>query len=230
MQSKKVNEASIMEIKEVFRLVMMKLGIRGNNLPSEVEKMVLLEHLCRQYGSHTLDEIKLAFDMAMVGKLDGEFRCYENFSCDYISLVMKAYRAWAHEEFKQLPAPTPPQKHMEAVSDFAMLKWLAREIQLIKTGKPFQFVPLDLYEWFDKRGNIKATPEEKRQYLNKAVAWRGVELQKECDKKNSVDNNAALMQFRAMRDEGCFRGAEIDRLKAVAKKLLFFDLAMQRSK
>src|SRR5882762_8529817 len=62
VQDKKINEVGIKEITEVLRLVMMKLGIRGNNLPSQVETMVLLEHISVNYGNHTLAEIKLAFD------------------------------------------------------------------------------------------------------------------------------------------------------------------------
>ncbi len=207
---------------------MMKLGIRGHNLPSNEERMVLLEHLCKAYGNHTLEEVKLAFDMAMIGKLDGDFKCYENFSCDYVSLVMKAYRAWSKEEFKQLPSPPPPAPIEENLSHYAMLRWLAREINFVKTGKPFEFVPLDLYEYFDKRGAFKASAAEKFEYLGKAAAWRAGQLQKEADRKGaSIDQHRSLEKFREMRKNDNFSKDEFEKLKTIAKKLLFFDLAMK---
>ncbi len=227
VQEKKILDCSIAEITQVLRLVMLKLGIRGHNLPSNEERMVLLEHICNRYGAHSLEEVKLAFDMAMIGKLDGEFKCYENFTCDYFSHVMKAYRKWAKEEYKQIPAPPPVSVEKENLSHFAMLRWLAQEIRFVKTGKPFELVPLELYDFLFKRGVIAETIEENYEYLQKATAWRAGQLQKEADRKNSVDNIRTYEKFRTMRERGYFTGDEIERIKTIAKKLLFFDLVQK---
>lgn len=227
VQAKKVGESSMEELSQALRLIMLKLGIRSNNLPSQEEKMVLIEHICNRYGTHALEEIKLAFDMAMIGKLDGEFRCYENFSCDYVSHVMKAYRKWAKEEYKQIPQLPPIPAKKENLSDFSMLRWLAQEIRFIRTGKPFELVPLELYDYLDKRGKIPATNEEKFEYMRKAAAWRAGQLQKDAERKSSVDNLRSLEKFRTMRQNDNFSADEFEKLKAIAKKLVFFDLAMK---
>jgi hypothetical protein len=36
--------------------------------------------------------------------------CYENFSIAYFSRIMEAYREWAKEQIKQLPAPVERRK------------------------------------------------------------------------------------------------------------------------
>lgn len=128
---------------------------------------------------------------------------------------------------------TPPRlgiENRETLSDFGMLRWLSQEIYSIQTGKPVEFVPPELYDWLDNRGKIKIGAKEKWTYLQKAIAWRGGELQKDCEGKGWAANSRVLQSFRAQRDRGYFEGDEVERLKIIAKKLLFFDLAMQRSK
>jgi hypothetical protein len=84
---------------------MILVGVRGQNLPDEAEKAVLFNHIIQNYGGHTSEEIRLAFDMAVSGKLGlpfDEVKCYENFSCLYFSTIMNAYRAWAQQEFRYI--------------------------------------------------------------------------------------------------------------------------------
>jgi hypothetical protein len=95
---------------------MVKLGLRAQNLPNDLEKLVLVQHIQENFGGNNLDEIRLAFDMAIAGKLDlksDEVKCYENFSCVYFSLIMNAYRKWSAEEYRQVAMkvePLPPQR------------------------------------------------------------------------------------------------------------------------
>lgn len=219
------------ELSQVLRLIMLKLGIRSNNLPSQEEKMVLLEHICTKFASHTVEEIKLAFDMAMIGKLDGDFKCYENFSCDYFSHVMKAYRKWAKEEYKQIPQPPPEIEQKEDISDSAKGEWLADVVLRVKTGKitleTIEFMPPMLFEYLEKKGEITTPIEKNYAYLQKAVVYRAGELQKQAEKRNSIDAYRELHEFRAMKEQGYFTGNEIERVKALAKKLLFFDYVLK---
>lgn len=89
---------------------MMKIGLRAANLPNDLEKLVLYEHIVSNYGGNRLNEIPLAFDFAIRGMLatsDGEVvdaNCYENFSCLYFSKIMGAYRFWSKQEIKYVSA------------------------------------------------------------------------------------------------------------------------------
>lgn len=220
--------APLEEITQCFRYIMMKLGLRSQNWPSEIERALITQHLLLGYGGHTVEEVKLAFDMAILRKLDVDPNCYENFSCEYISKIMDAYRKWAAQEFREMPVPLPPSSPVkENLSNFAMLRWLAQEIRYIKTGKPFEFVPEELYDYLHKRGKIAVTNEEKFVYLQKAAAWRSGQLTNEVQKKNSIENLRNLENFRLMRENDSFTREEFEKLKKIAKKLLFFDLAQK---
>lgn len=84
---------------------MVLIGLRAQNFPDEIETQILLGFITENYGGHTPAEIKLAFEMAITRKLDAEVNCYENFSVTYFVSIMEAYREWAKEQIKQLPAP-----------------------------------------------------------------------------------------------------------------------------
>lgn len=111
LKGKSIINLPLEDLKTVLRVCMVKIGLRANNWPNDLERSILLEHIHTNYGNHTPEEIKLAFDMAILGSLDCEVNCYENFSCLYFSQVMNAYRKWAREEIKLVPEP--PQQRLE---------------------------------------------------------------------------------------------------------------------
>ena len=87
---------------------MVKVGLRGSNFPDGAEKDLLLAHVNLNYGNHTPEEIRLAFDLALSAKLGldiSDVKCYESFSCLYFSTIMNAYRAWAAQVDRQKPEP-----------------------------------------------------------------------------------------------------------------------------
>lgn len=95
---------------------MYKLGIRENNWPNAIEQLVLFEHIVEHYFGHRLDEIRLAFDMAIATGLPDEngevvdVNAYENFSCLYFSKVFSAYRRWSAQEYKIAVRPDSPEQ------------------------------------------------------------------------------------------------------------------------
>jgi hypothetical protein len=97
------------DIKQVLRYSMVLVGLRGNNMPTEEEKFVLLNFIRSNFGNVTPEEIKLAFEWAVSGKLGIDAKCYENFSCEYFGRIMKAYIDYARQEtitvVKEIEAP-----------------------------------------------------------------------------------------------------------------------------
>lgn len=123
IQSPLIKNANLEELKQVLRLVMMKIGLRGHNFPTEEEKILLIEHIITNFGGHSVQEIRLAFEMAMAGKLDIEdIKCYENFSCVYFSMIMVGYRKWSEDAYKSIEMSEPPKQRIftqEELDDFA---------------------------------------------------------------------------------------------------------------
>lgn len=104
---------------------MVKVGLRAKNWPTDEEKVILLDHIFENYGGNRVDEIKLAFDLAIAGKLDLDYKdvvCYENFSCLYFSTIMNAYRQWAvlqnqQIQKKELPPAPPTAEELKLIDD-----------------------------------------------------------------------------------------------------------------
>lgn len=128
IQSKLIKECSFEEVKEVLRKVMMKVGLRAQNLPNDLEKLVLYEYIQTNYGGHRLNEISLAFDFAINGELaDGDgvaidANCYENFSCLYFAKIMNAYRFWSKQEVKYISPTTKEEQKIftqDELDDYA---------------------------------------------------------------------------------------------------------------
>ena len=117
LQSKKIKNCTLEETKQTMLFVYSLVGLRPENYPTGLDKDFLHAYMADYYGGHTIEEIRLAFTMAIQQKLEvpiNEVRPYENFSALYFSTIMEAYRRWSTETAKALPMleykqPQPPR-------------------------------------------------------------------------------------------------------------------------
>lgn len=117
---KKIGHGTEEELKQALRYIYILVGLRAENYPADIAKQLLHSYIFEDYGGHTPAEIRLAFKMAIQNKLSlrpEDVICYENFSIAYFTRIMEAYREWAKEQIKQLPAPVKDRelKPMEKV-------------------------------------------------------------------------------------------------------------------
>lgn len=118
MSTQKIWQRPEEDLKQSIRAAMLLVGIRAKNMPDEEEKFLLLSFIKQHFRNHTPEEVRLAFEMAVAGKLElGESgaNCYENFSCEYVGRVLSAYRKWAVRQLElltpdPLPIALPPAK------------------------------------------------------------------------------------------------------------------------
>ena len=127
------------DISVVLKYIMLKVGMRAQNLPSKEEKEIIVSHIYQHYPGNTIGEIRLAFDMAITGSLNlkqDDVKCYENFSCAYFSSIMNAYLEWAKEEFKQTQKEDPPPIVILSDEELDNLhrSWTEEFYQQIKSG------------------------------------------------------------------------------------------------
>ncbi len=108
------------DIKQVLRYAMVLVGLRGNNMPTEEEKYVLLNFIRSNFGNQTPEEIKLAFDWAVSGKLNIDAKCYENFSCEYFGRIMNAYIDYARQETITVVKEIEASKEIPSDADLKM--------------------------------------------------------------------------------------------------------------
>lgn len=211
--------------------MMLKISvITGWALPTDKLQTILVDQfkkkMTESYANCNPEEVEYAFrNYCCLVKDWGK-----QVNLSLVDEVMQSYLAKRREiSLAENEKTLPPMiENKEDVSDKAMRDWFAEIVRRVKVGEiTFEYMPPTLYDYLDKCGEIIASKEEKWQYLQKSVACRAGQLQKEWEKDGSADNYQALQNFRMMREKGCFVGDEVVRLKGLAKKLLFFDLVLK---
>lgn len=228
-----ITNESIEQIKKVLRLVMVKIGLRAANWPTDEEKLILIEHIITNYGGHTTKEILLAFDMGIAGKLDFEekesIQCYENFSCLYFSSVMNAYRRWAKDQHKQIK-PKMIETEGEKLTDETMKDWYEETKNQVKNRKcTVEFIPLQLYDWAVNNSMIFADNKTKWSYLGMAIEHREAKLYADVSMDETAENKRLFKDFMEMKKAGCFEGEEKTILINLARKMILFDAFLKEN-
>ena len=237
LQSQKVAESNVQQLSEVLRYVMVLVGLKAENWPSQDEKPVLLAHVFNYYGQHTLGEIRLAFEMALAGGLDLDRRdipCYENFSCQYFSRILNSYRRWAGQEVKQIPTAVPAaiEKPEDAgKEEESMQDWWVDFVAKVKAGGyKVEYAPMTLYKWKEKRGDTNLPASRKYFYLERAAERRAGQLKDAYEENLDMPSRKAYTEFLEMKEQGEYSGPTVDILKDLAKRMLLFDLALNEGK
>lgn len=232
LEQRAINKSTVDELKQVLKLAMIKVGLRANNLPNDVEKEVLIEHIITNYGNHTPMEVKLAFDMAIAGKLDDldsrgnvidlDVSCYENFSCLYFSKIMNSYRRWARQTHNQLKKDYPKMiAEKFTLDDEEKAEWMMEWKQ--KDSIVLELIPLIFYDWMAEKNLITLTDKEKWVYTEKAMTQIKAELFNETQvSKTNNDAYIAYSKFCNMEKDG-FTGEYKGRILNRAKRLIIYD-------
>lgn len=121
LSSKKIAAVTDAELMQTLIYCMLVAGIRAATMDAigDVEQQILIAFIRENYSAHTLSELKLAFKKAASGDLDANVTTYENFSCEYVGRIMKAYRTWASVKYNEggfiqkqtLPVQLPPPQY-----------------------------------------------------------------------------------------------------------------------
>jgi len=221
------------ELSKVLRYVIVLVGVKAENWPVPEEKAILLAHIRKYYGRHTLGEIGLAFELAINGRLElarNEVSCYENFSCIYFSRIMNAYRKWAFPralyvaEGKVLPE-LPPANADEFFSEW----WLEFVVQVKAGGLRVEFVPMSLFIWKERRGDLDRLKQEKFMlFLEKAASRRLAQLTTAANTGLNKASKMLLGDFIRMMEIGEFSGENAAYIRRLAKQMLLFELAYKQ--
>ena len=200
---------------------MLKVGLRANNLPNDIEKAVLIEHIINQYGRHTPAEIRLAFDMALSGKLDLEDKevvCYENFSCLYFSKIMNAYRVWSKQTFNQLKMDKQIEQPQEVIDTVEMIERWRNDKDL-----KMLLIPLFFYDFLVDTDIIKITDKEKWEWWAKGKESIKAELLAAIPECKTTDALKEWKEFEASEQSKSWNDVMFGRIGNRAKRLIVFD-------
>jgi hypothetical protein len=194
------------DLTKVLRYSMLLVGLRANNMPNEEESFVLLNFIKTNFANVTIAQIKLAFDMAVSGKLGVDAKCYENFSCEFFGRIMAKYLEFSAQETRIIsqrvvedePLPKPSDKVLklqaiEIINDFADKVKKGKD-----TGKTFNWMTgglSELYKMLVKFGIQTISKEEMLEI------WRkNANIENEEERKNHCRMQSYILLANQLAD------------------------------
>ena len=122
----KLNLVSPITLKENLAYIFTLLGF--TKYPDTQEMVVIEDFIRTSYPLFTVEEFRLAFKMAVQGKLDCSTEHYEKFSPKFIGQVMSAYTKKAIEVRKMIKPIIneiqPPKLSDDDIVSFTQKEWL----------------------------------------------------------------------------------------------------------
>lgn len=208
-RSKKIAECQDWEINKALSLVYYMVGLRKQNFPTKEEDVFLFGYLKKNYGHRCIDELSVAFDLAIKGFYDLDAKVYDQFTIAYLVSIMEGYRRHVNEIFKSVK---PKDENLLTVPELTDEE-RKEEIEYWRTAKS-KIYPLYLFDYLLKFKLIEWDTEKKNYFLNKAIEIRKDEL------KSKEDGIYDLRDLNKMLSEGFLAGTEKNIVIAIAKRLV----------
>lgn len=171
-------------IEQVLRYVFALIGLNGPAIENlKVMKPVLISFIRRDLGNFGLDEIRVAFHMAIKNELGVDVNHYQNFSPMYLSTIMTAYqrtvRANTIKKFNQIQETEmekertmTPEQIQKLDHEFMMDSIIKPWKYYLKSGViTFGILPFSVvYKCLAERLKlIDLTPEQKKDVHKRAI-------------------------------------------------------------
>ena len=159
----KLNLVSPVTLKENLAYIFTLLGF--TKYPDTQEMVVIEDFIRTSYPLFTVEEFRLAFKMAVQGKLDCSTEHYEKFSPKFIGQVMSAYTKKALEVRKMIKPIIneiqPPKLSDDDIVSFTQKEWL----QSAKNDFNRVFNANKVFDILLKQGKLKFEPDEMLQII-----------------------------------------------------------------
>lgn len=172
------------ELKKLLLQLFTLTGLRNDNFPDKIQTDFLLNFIREDLGNYTVDEILLAFRMAIKNELEIDPNHYQAFSAHYIASIMSAYTKIRTQHLKLIRANENALKletkmehtpaELEEIKKGYIFESLIKPFRFYKrTGKltfgitPFSIIYKTLSEDLDM---IKLSKEEKKRIYDQASA------------------------------------------------------------
>jgi hypothetical protein len=172
-QSKLFRQLTIQEMCKLIILAGELVGVPPEKMPGKDGTVLIANFATLHYGHFTVEEIKTAFMLAAAGELEAEGH-YQVFSAKYFGAVMNAYKVRGNQVAKEIfegPKELPPSEPKEADWTEA---W--EHIKAQAKIKPIDkvIIPVPVYDWLVKKGELKLSAEERRNLMIEAKReWIG---------------------------------------------------------
>lgn len=154
----KLNLVSPVTLRESIAYIFTLIGL--TKYPDKDEMIVIEDFIRTSYPLYTIEEFRIAFKMAVQGKLECSTEHYEKFSPKFIGQVMAAYTKKANDVRKMQKTITKelevPKLSDEEIVSFTQKEWL----ESAKNDFNKVFNANKVFAILLKQGKLKFEPDE----------------------------------------------------------------------
>lgn len=216
-------------IKQSLRYIFALIGLKAENLPSELQKAVLLDFIQSDLKQYTPEELKLAFRMAIAGELSIDVTHYQNFNALYLSAVMNAYQEQRgktlleyqrQQKALEPPVEKTPEEIKKAFWDYVFTCIVEPFEKFTHGGPQVQILFVEhMFDVLEKQlGVLTISNAEKMKILERAREYTKNEI--ESESQTSLERFKKLKTMRQLLAQSETPNPEFEeRAKRNAKKL-----------
>jgi hypothetical protein len=216
LNATRIENCNDIVIQETMLKIFVLIGLRKEHYFNEYENQFFINYVRKHYSHKTIDELYIAFELAIQGKLDlDNVKVYDQFSIAYFEQIMGGYRRWLKEESKKVIA-APIEKTSVVITQEEKLQDIEDWKQ--KKGIRMHFIPTYIYDYMVEFGLINLSKEEKQDIYKQAVEMRKGELYNKMqfgDKIAKIDYRDFVNSVEA--------NDELSVCKNMAKKIAVFN-------
>ena len=154
------------------------IGLRPHHFPTKEEDLILFAYIRKKFPNRTIDELYLAFDLAINEKLDiDDWKVYDQFSIEYLVRIMNSYSRYVFSRMKEVKKPIAIEMNTKTIS-IDEKKNDVDEFLNVKEHN-YEVIPLYLYDWMNELDMLEFTEQEKVNMYSKAIQKRRSILEKQ---------------------------------------------------
>lgn len=207
LSGKMVQNATEQEFSEKMKVIYLMIGLRPHHFPADEEKSFLHNYIFQKYGNKTLNELVLAFDLAIQGQLEvDDVKVYDQFTCEYFAKIMTGYRQWLMQVVKNSDTlKNQNAMQVENKTELSLDEWA----EWINDAKkyPFELIPNAIYDFLVKQGAIILSNDQKHVLMGKAITYASSRLE-----------GKEFTEFIQMKSSGVFSGHYLATLITLSKR------------
>jgi len=181
LKSKKIIDCSPKEIIEKLSIIYMMIGLRPQHFPTQIEDQMLLTFIKKHFGHKSIDELYLAFELAITGELEiDDVKVYDQFTLEYLMRIMNGYKRWLIiksreivDNIKPKELPIPPLTEQDKLQEIE--EWRKKD------SINYKLIPLYLYDWMFDYDYINLNDEDKIKLYSRSIKLRENELRNEAE-------------------------------------------------
>jgi hypothetical protein len=154
----KLNLVSPVTLRESIAYIFTLIGL--TKYPDKDEMIVIEDFIRTSYPLYTIEEFRIAFKMAVQGKLECSTEHYEKFSPKFIGQVMAAYTKKAND-VRKMQKPITKELEVPKLSDEEIVSFTQKEwLESAKNDFNKVFNANKVFAILLKQGKLKFEPDE----------------------------------------------------------------------